>query len=195
MSAGDKNDPVPFTFEQANTIIRLPLVDRYMRRGYQVNPRDFDIPYLAGYSRTGISPKTIYIDRDLGQWSYLSQRIDTDRFLLLHEHVETSLIDAIKENEGLELQRLLILLRMTGPDDQIYYHCHGVATACEEYMVKLQYGASGVASYNRFMLTQIKRAEDERIRRVPSDLDMTPYEGDDPMDVRLRRVMEMRMAA
>ena len=45
------------------------------------------------------------------------------------------------------------------------------------------------------MSMEFKRAEDERIRRVPSDLDMTPYQGIDARDVKLRRVMEARMAA
>jgi hypothetical protein len=40
------------------------------------------------------------------------------------------------------------------------------------------------------MKPQVKRAEDERIRRVPGDLDMTPYAGDDPQDRRLRAAMK-----
>jgi hypothetical protein len=52
-----------------------------------------------------------------------------------------------------------------------------------------------VKSYNSFMGTQIKRAEDERIRRVPSALDMTPYGGSDRQDVHLRAVMHGAMAA
>ena len=49
--------------------------------------REFDIPYLAGYSRDG---KTIYIDRHMPKWfTFQSRRINTDRFLILHEAVET----------------------------------------------------------------------------------------------------------
>ena len=82
---------------------------------------------------------------------------------------------------------------MLTKDDDVYYHAHGVATCAEEYGVHLQYGASGLKSYNRFMDTQIKRAEDERIAASRLDLDMTPYEGKDAKDVKLRRVMEARM--
>jgi hypothetical protein len=193
MSTGDKrNDPFPFTIAEANAVIRLPSVDRMMRRKYTINSRDWDIPYLAGYSQDG---SFVYIDRDLKDWPYLSRLINTNRFLTLHEHVEKALIDSIHENEGKELQRILILLRMTAPDDEIYFHCHGVATACEEYAVKLQYGPSGLKSYNAFMSTQVKCAESERIQRVPPDLDMTPYQGNDAEDRRLRAVMHQAMAA
>lgn len=193
MSGGDKtNIPFRFTLAEANKIIQLPAVDRFMRRLFTLNTRDWDIPYLAGYSKDG---KWIYIDRDLKKWIWLGKSINTDRFLILHEHVEKSIIDALRELQGRELQELLIFLRMLNADDQPYYHAHGVATCGEEYAVHLQYGANGLTSYNRFMLTQVKRAEDERIRRVPSGLDMAPYQGTDPMDVRLRHVIEQRMAA
>ncbi len=65
----------------------------------------------------------------------------------------------------------------------------------EEYAVKLQHGESGLKSYNDFMATQVKRAESERIIRVPRNLDMTPYRGNDRQDVHLRAVMVDAMAA
>lgn len=192
MSAGDKNDPFPFTIAEANNIIRFPAVQRNMQHRPNVD-RSHDIPYLAGYGQDGTK---IYIDRDLKLWNFLGREINTDRFLILHEHVEKSIIDAIQKNgDERDVQRLLIMLKMTRPDDQIYYHAHGVATACELYAVKLQHGESGVKSYNSFMGTQIKRAEDERIIHVPADLDMTPYGGSDRQDVHLRAVMHAAMAA
>jgi hypothetical protein len=191
LASGDKNDPFPFTVAETNAVLRLPNVERMMRRKFVIDSTGYDIPYLAGYSQDG---GTIYIDRDLEKWHFLGADIDTKRFLLLHEHVEKSLIDAIQEDaDRKEVQRLLILLKMTAPDDKIYYHSHGVATACELYAVKLQHGAAGVKSYNSFMGTQIKRAEDERIRRVPRNLDMTPYGGKDKQDVHLRAVMHAAM--
>ncbi len=193
MSSGDKgNVPFKYTLAEANKVIQLPQVDRFMRRPATINAHSWDIPYLAGYSRDG---RTIFIDRDLHTWFWLGKSITCSRFLFLHEHVEKSIIDALAELMGRELQELLILLRMLTKDDDVYYHAHGVATCAEEYGVHLQYGASGLKSYNRFMDTQIKRAEDERIRRVPATLDMTPYQGTDAQDVKLRRVMEARMAA
>lgn len=190
MSGGDSNVPFRFTLAESNKIIQLPQVDKYMRRHAVINARDWDIPYLAGYSKDG---GTIYIDRDLKRWQWLGKSVNTDRFLFLHEKIEKSIIDALAELQGRELQELLILLRMLHRDDEVYYHAHGVATCGEEYGVKLQYGESGLKSYNRFMDSQIKRAEDENLRRVPPDLDMTPYQGTDAQDVKLRRVMEARM--
>ena len=193
MSAGHHpDDPIQFTLDEANAILKFPLVDRNMRRVYQINSRDCDIPYLAGYSWDG---KTIYIDRDLKKWLYQGTSIDCKRFLLLHEQTEKAIIDAVNNTTGADLQRLLILLRMESPDDKLYLHAHGVATAVEWYAVKIQYGTDGLTMYNRFMATQIKRAEDERLIRVPADLDMTPYQGNDAPTVKLRRVMEARMAA
>ena len=52
-----------------------------------------DIPYLAGYSLDG---KTIYIDRHMPQiFKFRGRTIDTDRFLILHEEVEKTLIDQL----------------------------------------------------------------------------------------------------
>lgn len=193
MSTGDtRNDPFPFTVAEANRIIQFPTVQRMMHRK-TVLDRTHDIPYLAGYSIDG---GTIFIDRDLAQWIYAGKPFSTDRFLILHEKVEKALIDALHDNEDEKnRQRLLILLRMANLYDQIYFHCHGVATAVEEYAVKLQHGESGLKSYNDFMATQVKRAESERIIRVPRNLDMTPYRGNDRQDVHLRAVMVDAMAA
>ena len=152
MSSGDKgNVPFKYTLAEANKVIQLSQVDRYMRRVASINSHSWDIPYLAGYSKDG---RTIYIDRDLQKWQWLGKWVNTNRFLFLHEHVEKAVIDALAELQGRELQELLILLRMLTKNDQPYYHGHGVATCAEEYGVKLQYGESGLKSYNRFMLTQ-----------------------------------------
>ena len=193
MSTGDtRNDPFPCTVAEANNIIQFPRVARFMHRR-MVLDRTFDIPYLAGYSVDG---HTLFFDRDLGIWTYLGKSESYDRFLRLHEQVEKSIIDAVREEgEERDRQRLLIMLRMTVPDDKLYFHTHGVATAVEEYAVKMQFGLSGLKSYNDFMATQVKRAESERIKRVPVTLDMTPYQGSDRQDVRLRGVMADAMAA
>jgi len=188
MSSGDKNDPIPFTFKEASAVLALPQVLPFLRRPFKVNSKDWDIPYLAGYSKDG---SWIFIDRDLGHW----RRGLTRPFLIGHEHDEKSVADAIAALRGEALRELLAMLRMAHTHDQVYYHCHGVATAIEEHAVWLKYGKRGVDSYNAFMQTQIKRAEDERIRRVPAVLDMLPYQGSDHQDVRLRHVMEARMVA
>jgi hypothetical protein len=70
--------------------------------------RRHDIPYLAGYSKNG---KTIYIDRHMPK-SFLvrGRRIKIDRFLILHEAVEKTLMDHL----GLR-----------------YLHAHQIATRAE----------------------------------------------------------------
>src|SRR5262249_46385910 len=67
-------------------------LDAVVRRVKNLD-RDHDIPYLAGYSRDG---KTIYIDRHMPpSFRYRGRDIDTDRFLILHEEVEKTLIDQL----------------------------------------------------------------------------------------------------
>ena len=83
-------------------------LDAVVRRVKNLD-RDHDIPYLAGYSRDG---KTIYIDRHMPpSFRYRGRDIDTDRFLILHEEVEKTLIDQ------LELH---------------YLHAHQIATRAEQ---------------------------------------------------------------
>src|SRR5580692_10848205 len=86
--------------------------------------RSHDIPYLAGYS--------------------LGRKIDTDRFLILHEEVEKTLIDQL----GLH-----------------YLHAHQIATRAEEAAVR----AAGIGwrDYDRFMQKNVKRIGHERLTKVP----------------------------
>jgi hypothetical protein len=124
--------------------------------------RRHDIPYLAGYSRNG---KTIYIDRHMPKWfTFRGRRINTDRFLILHEAVEKALIDHL----GLG-----------------YLHAHQIATRAEQAAVR----ASGVTwqAYDRFMREFVKRIGDETLSRVPRDLDLKPYK-DEHDDGLLRRI-------
>ena len=112
--------------------------------------RRCDIPYLAGYSRSG---RTIYIDRHVPK-TFISRgrRVRVDPFLILHEAVEKSLL------AGLGLH---------------YQHAHQIALRAEEAAVR----AMNVSwrEYDRFMQEQIKEADDERLSRIPPDLDIKPY--------------------
>src|ERR1700733_3954344 len=125
--------------------------------------RRHDIPYLAGYSQDG---KTIYIDRHMPKaFTFRGRTIETDRFLVLHEEVEKTLIDQL----GLH-----------------YLHAHQIATRAEQAAVR----AAGVSwrAYDRFMQKNVKRAGDERLSKVPADLDTKPYR--DEHDVELLARME-----
>ena len=191
MSSGNRDDPIPFTLAQTKAILRLPIVKKEMARKVRLDADNWDIPYLAGYSKDGT---TIYIDCNLDDWDYKGRTINPDQFLKLHEEVEKSLIDAIRDNNGFDRRVLLDCLGMKSPSDRLYFHCHGVATCAEQYAVELAHGVAAVAAYNEFMRGQVRRSEDERIRRVPADLDMTPYGGEDAEDVRLRTAMRKAMA-
>lgn len=121
---------------------------------------DYDVPYLAGYSTDGT---TVYIDRDVpetitaksGGRTYTFNPVD---FLKVHETWEKAVIDKF----GLK-----------------YLPAHHIATKMEHRKV-LEAGiplsvydgpSSVIAKY-------IKIDEHEKIKKVPPDLDLTPYKGD-----------------
>ncbi len=122
-----------------DAILRLVRIDRR-----------HDIPYLAGYSLDG---KTIYIDRHLPKsFTYRGKEIFTDRYLIMHEAVEKTLIDELNLH---------------------YQHAHQIATRAEEAAVrgdKISWHA-----YDRFMQKYVKQVGDERLTRLPTDLDQKPY--------------------
>jgi hypothetical protein len=125
--------------------------------------RKHDIPYLAGYSKDG---KTIYIDRHMSKsFKFHGRVIETDRFLILHEEVEKTLIDQL----GLH-----------------YLHAHQIATRAEQAAVR----AAGVnwRDYDRFMQKYVKHIGDERLTKVPDDLDTKPYRDEHDDDL-LQRML------
>jgi hypothetical protein len=126
--------------------------------------RKHDIPYLAGYSLDG---KTIYIDRHMPPtFKFRGRTINTDRFLILHEEVEKTLIDQL----GLH-----------------YLHAHQIATRAEEAAVR----AAGIEwrAYDRFMQKYVKTIGNERLTKVPKDLDLKPYRDEQDDDL-LRRMLK-----
>lgn len=141
-------------------------LDAILRRVKKLD-RKHDIPYLAGYSQDG---KTIYIDRHLPQsFTFRGRIVEVDRFLILHEEVEKTLIDQL----GLH-----------------YLHAHQIATRAEEAAVHAQ--RITWKAYDRFMQKYVKRIGDERLAKVPDDLDLKPYR--DYHDYDLLRRMEQHLA-
>ena len=137
-------------------------LDAILRRVKKLD-REHDIPYLAGYSRDG---KTIYIDRHLPKsFTFRGHTIEVDRFLILHEEVEKTLIDQL----GLH-----------------YLHAHQIATRAEEAAVNAQ--RITWKAYDRFMQKYVKAIGDERLQKVPTDLDLKPYR--DYHDYELMQRME-----
>jgi len=83
------------------------------------------------------------------------REIGTDRFLILHEEVEKTLIDQL---------------------DLHYLHAHQIATRAEQAAVR-------AAGYDRFMQKYVKRIGDERLTKVPADLDLKPYRDEHDYDL------------
>lgn len=124
-------------------------LDAILRRVKKLD-RSHDVPYLAGYSMDG---KTIYIDRHLPtSFKYRGRTIDVDRFLIMHEEVEKTLIDQL---------------------DLHYLHAHQIATRAEEAAVRAE--RISWHAYDRFMQKYVKTVGDERLKKVPKDLDLKPY--------------------
>jgi len=138
-------------------------LDAILRRVKKLDRRH-DVPYLAGYSEDG---KTIYIDRHMPRsFKFQGRTVATDRFLILHEEVEKTLIDQL----GLH-----------------YLHAHQIATRAEQAAVR----AAGVnwRDYDRFMQQYVKRIGDERLTKLPQDLDTKPYRDEHDDDL-LRRMLD-----
>ena len=155
---------IPDTYVSSLMLERA--LDALARRVGSID-RAHDIPYLAGYSLDG---KRIYIDRHLPPtFRYRGREIAVDRYLLLHEEVEKALIDHLSLH---------------------YQHAHQIATRAEEAAVR----ADGVSwrAYDRFMQQYVKTIGDERLTKLPDDLDLKPYR--DEHDFDLMRRMEAAAA-
>src|SRR6266581_4644257 len=132
-------------------------LDAVVRRAKKLD-RKHDIPYLAGYSRDG---KTIYIDRHMPKTlRYEGREIETDAFLILHEEVEKTLIDQLNLH---------------------YLHAHQIASRAEQAAVR----SAGIRwrDYDRFMQANVKKIGDERLSKVPTDLDLKPYRDEHDHDL------------
>jgi hypothetical protein len=134
-----------------------------IRRRVRVLSRDYDIPYIAGYSKDG---RTVFIDRHLPKsFRWLTKVVRVDPFLLTHEIVEKALLDELRLH---------------------YLHAHQIALRAERDAVK----AAGISwwVYQRFMQKYEKPIEEEKLVRVPADLDLTPYKDEKDFGL-LRRLV------
>ena len=135
--------------EDIDDPVLLDVVKALRRRVRRVS-HDYDIPYIAGYSVDG---KTIFIDRHLPRTiRWLLKTVRVEPFLLTHEIVEKALLDELRLH---------------------YLHAHQIAMRAERDAVK----AAGVSwwAYQSFMKKHEKPIEEEKLIRVPRNLDLTPY--------------------
>jgi hypothetical protein len=143
------NQEVRHKSEDIDGAVLLDAVQAIRRRVKIVN-REYDIPYIAGYSLDG---DTVFIDRHLPRtFRWITKTVRVDPFLLTHEIVEKALLDELRLH---------------------YLHAHQIAVRAERDAVK----AAGVSwwAYQRFMKKYEKPIEKEKLVRVPSQLDLTPY--------------------
>ncbi|MGX7872869.1 hypothetical protein ACVDG5_008605 [Mesorhizobium sp. ORM6] len=111
-----------------------------LQRRIEVN-RDFDIPYLAGYSEDG---RTVYIDRHLPRTMASQGRaVRLAPFLVTHEVVEKSLLDKLRLH---------------------YLHAHQIALRTERDAVR----AAGVSwrAYEDLMKRNEKPIDEEKLEAV-----------------------------
>jgi hypothetical protein len=125
--------------------------------------RSYDVPYVAGYSDDA---KTVYIDRHL---KTKMDSMDVERLIVTHELVEKALLD---------------LFNIT------YQQAHHIATYVEhERVVK-----SGVnwRAYTKFLDPQMKLIGSEKVKKIPKDLDLEPYEEEKDFELLKRMMLHAR---
>jgi hypothetical protein len=133
------------------------LVAALVKRPAKIS-REFDIPYIAGYAKDGA---TVFIDRHMPRsFRYRGREVETDRFLVVHEVVEKALLDALKLH---------------------YLHAHQIALRTEQAAVR----AAGIGwhDYNAFTEANEKSIVRELLRRVPPNLDLTPYSDEQEIEL------------
>lgn len=128
--------------------------------------RSWDIPYVAGYD---IDESVIYIDRNMPQtWVYKKRKINTDRYLQLHEAVEAALMNTFKVK---------------------YQFGHQLALRCERAAVEADNISWDI--YDAYMQEWIAKLGHERPMSCPEDLDLRAYiaEHDDTVIKAIKRAM------
>lgn len=123
-----------------------PGIKKSLGDGIKIN-REYDIPYLAGYSKDG---KMIYIDRHCPEYK---GKFPLVQCLAVHERTEKDSID----REGYKYQK-----------------AYRKALKAERKAVE-RAGWEWKA-YQAYLKPYIKNADHEKLERVPNDLDLTPYQ-------------------
>lgn len=153
MSTGHVLEIVPLSMQVFERILCDPRIRERIYGGHKFD-REYDLPFLAGYSEDG---KTIYFDRHLPdkiKFEFDGRKFEYDptQFVSLHEIMETACVHVYGWG---------------------YEHAHAAANAYERRGVL----ASGMPwkPYNDSLVSYVKHTEHEKIKRAPPDLDLTPY--------------------
>jgi len=146
------------------TLVSTSILDDSMRailRQIRLD-REHDVPYLAGSSRDG---RTVFIDRHLPKYLVCGKkRIPTDCYVILHEVIEKLLFDRFQLS---------------------YAEAHQIALRMEQ--VAVRNARISWHDYNALMQANVKRAHDERLQKLPKDLEIKPYEDEGEVDLIRRR--------
>jgi len=137
---------------------------RFKRRVAQIPvihvDKSYDVPYVAGYSEDG---RTIFIDRHL---KTKMNKTDVERILITHEVVEKALLDLFNLS---------------------YQQAHHIAIYVEhEATIK---SVMDPRKYTKFLDPQVKMIGSEKVRKIPSSLDLDPYK--DEKDFELLKRMKL----
>jgi len=125
----------------------------------------YDVPYLAGYNKNGT---IIYIDRHLKPYfQNKKKQFNVIDFLLVHEIVEKALIDICRLN---------------------YRRAHHIATHIEHLVVKNH--KINWWHYLKFLKSQIKTINSDKLKRIPPDLDLTSYK-DEYQQIMLQKISQI----
>ncbi|MBX4191895.1 hypothetical protein KW798_00180 [Candidatus Parcubacteria bacterium] len=124
----------------------------------------YDIPALAGYSKD--TPTKLYMDRGLKQIFPVASgaQMDVYRYLAVHELVEKCLIDTVPWTS------------------RAYQQSHQLAQRLEQEAVRTE-GFSWREYQYTIMVPEIDKAYTKPVRRLPHDLDETPYRDSDDMQI------------
>jgi hypothetical protein len=108
--------------------------------------RSYDIPYVAGYS---MNDRVIFIDR---HFKKMMGSIDIEPYIFIHEKCEKALLDVFKLK---------------------YQQAHHIATHFERMVV----AKDGIDwnKYEHFVSQQYKHIGHEKLKKIPPNLDITPY--------------------
>ena len=151
-------------------LLKDPQIRGRIYRGHKIN-KEFDIPYLGGYSNDG---ETVYLDRHLPEkvTFHVDGRehgFDPSHFVPHHEIFEKAVMDSLGWS---------------------YSAAHEAATAYERRFVV----SAGLPwkEYQDSLKPFIKADESEALQSVPPDLDMRPYT-EPPVDHSLVARLEKAM--
>lgn len=116
--------------------------------------RSYDVPYLAGYNTEGT---VVYLDKDFPEVIKIgSKDLRVSEFIEIHELTEKQLEDRMGYS---------------------YPEAHKLATKAEEAKVK-EHGIDP-KDYEKALKPFVKAAREKKNPKLPPDLDIGPYKGDE----------------